>query len=1112
VSEPQYPEIASIDDGSASFMRHREDFRQANAAEDIMARVMRRRAQTAKPDASATANATGLGVVGTAAAIGSDIGEGIIEAPLAAAHGVVDAVRATGDLAGEFATWINDKLPVGGLVFDDKGVRFAGADEFKSVQKKGGSALSKIPQPIQAPDSTTGKLVEGISQFLTGFIVGGKALKGAKATAQAAGPLAKWALSAAQGAVTDFTVFDAHEARLSDLIQSQPALANPITEYLASNPEDSEAEGRFKNALEGLGLGVATDGMLLGLKTLRQARIAKATQNQARAAAGLTEEVRPKIEPTEFQMLGDAEATAPLVQAGKVAKAADATTGIRPADVGKGETADLFVNFARIDSPEDVKTVIQDMADRLKPDIDDARRGKQTFKQIKLNAEQVNAWDVLMERRAGAPLNAEQSVAARQLWVSSADKLKSVAQEAAQNPSEANLFAFRKMLATHHAIQTEVIAARTETARALASWRIPAGSSAERFRDVSAVLEANGGGHLTREMADRVAKLANAGMYSEMDEFVRGSAYARTRDAMQEAWIMGLLSGPKTHIVNMMSNTSVIGMQMYERATAAQISKLLGTQGGVEAGEAMQQLFGITQGFKDALRYAKKAAITGETGFGMNKVELPRQGAISSEAFNLSNEGWAGRAVDGIGTLVRTPGRALGAEDEFFKTIGYRMELNAQENLKGRIAEILENPPESVRMAAVDQATYQTFTNTPGAIAQKLLSLTNQYPALKVLLPFVRTPANILRYTFERTPLAPLMQHVRADVAAGGARKDLALARMATGTAVMLTGADLAMSGQVTGGGPVDPAQRANLQRTGWQPYSVKLGKRWYAYNRLDPLGSTLGMTADMVEILQNTDGSDPNFDPEEAATAVTAAIGANVLNKTYLSGLADFFEAMADPKRRAEGFAQGLAGSLVPAAVNEVAKAQDPYAREVFTMLDAMKKRTPGLSDSLPLRRDLWGRPVETKSGIGWAYDAFSPIYSKKENPEPIDTELMRLEAPLSMPARRVGFDGVTVDLDRFPGAYSRYLELSGNELKDPAWNMGAKEFLNAVVSGDHPMSAVYQMRSDGPDGTKAEMIADVMNRYRAMARRQLLTEFPAIRAEVSERQDARRQLRGMR
>jgi hypothetical protein len=615
-------------------------------------------------------------------------------------------------------------------------------------------------------------------------------------------------------------------------------------------------------------------------------------------------------------------------------------------------------------------------------------------------------------------------------------------------------------------------------------------------------------------MADRVAKLANAGMYQELDTFVQRGVLARTGDAMQEAWIMGMLSGPKTHIVNVMSNAAVVFMQMYERKVASTVSSILGNNGGVQAGEAMTQWFGLTQSFKDGLRYAAKAAKTGETGFGMNKIELPQTAAITSDAFNLSSQTWAGRAVDGLGNIIRIPGRALAAQDEFFKTIGYRMELNAQalrqaagevhsglipaDGLKARVAELLENPPENLRMSAVDQALYQTFTNSPGKLAQSLQSLKAQYPALTVILPFVRTPANILKFTFERTPLAPLMASVRADLSAGGARQELALARLSTGTALMMVAADMAMSGIVSGSGPKDTRERQALERTGWQRNSIKIGERWYAYNRLDPAGSLLGLAAEMVEILNNSEDEDTEESVGEAAVAAVASISATVMSKTYLSSVADLFEAISDPKRYTESFVQRLVGSTVPAIVGEAARAADPYGREVFNMLDAIKRRVPGLSDDLPLRRDLWGRPVSHQSGLGWAYDVFSPIYTKPARNEPIDEEMLRLGKAVSMPSKKATFQGVNIDLNAYPGAYSRYVELAGNELKHPNYDMGAKDLLNAMISGEHFLSEIYNQGTDGVDGTKAEIIDAIVGEYRKLAREQVLQEFPEIQGEI--------------
>src|SRR5690606_20221031 len=63
-------------------------------------------------------------------------------------------------------------------------------------------------------------------------------------------------LGAAAGAV----VIAPHEERLSNLMEDFPALRHPVTEYLAAKPDASAAEGRSKNASEGIGLDLAVIG------------------------------------------------------------------------------------------------------------------------------------------------------------------------------------------------------------------------------------------------------------------------------------------------------------------------------------------------------------------------------------------------------------------------------------------------------------------------------------------------------------------------------------------------------------------------------------------------------------------------------------------------------------------------------------------------------------------------------------------------------------------------------------------------------------------------------------------------------------------------------------
>ncbi len=139
--------------------------------------------------------------------------------------------------------------------------------------------------------STTvaGSAVEGISQFMTGFIpIFGWA--GRAGTLAKAGSLTQKALSgtvsrgAIAGAVTDFTMFNGQEARLSNFIQQYPELQNPVTEFLAHDEDEGEIEGRIKNVLEGLGLEFAALGFIKGLKSMKRGK-------KIRAEGGSPEEV-----------------------------------------------------------------------------------------------------------------------------------------------------------------------------------------------------------------------------------------------------------------------------------------------------------------------------------------------------------------------------------------------------------------------------------------------------------------------------------------------------------------------------------------------------------------------------------------------------------------------------------------------------------------------------------------------------------------------------------------------------------------------------------------------------------------------------------------------------
>ncbi|MFQ1042716.1 hypothetical protein ACGH47_10475, partial [Gilliamella sp. CG16] len=156
--------------------------------------------------------------------------------------------------------------------------------------------IGQAPNPIQMPEvsppqTISGGITHGVSQFIVGFIPAVRATKFIKPLKN----VGSWVKGMIAGSVTDFTVFSPHEERLSNLVQEFPELANPITEYLQAKPDDSFAEGRLKNSLEGIIAGGLAEPLTRSLRLLKYSRI-KITGTEVRT------KVHHKIEALEVEL------------------------------------------------------------------------------------------------------------------------------------------------------------------------------------------------------------------------------------------------------------------------------------------------------------------------------------------------------------------------------------------------------------------------------------------------------------------------------------------------------------------------------------------------------------------------------------------------------------------------------------------------------------------------------------------------------------------------------------------------------------------------------------------------------------------------------------------
>ena len=595
------------------------------------------------------------------------------------------------------------------------------------------------------------------------------------------------------------------------------------------------------------------------------------------------------------------------------------------------------------------------------------------------------------------------------------------------------------------------------------------------------------------QLAQMVMDLPNE---EAMMKFAKEAVKPTWGDMMMEVWINGLLSGPITHSTNIISNAATVAWNIPERAVASMLNPK-----AVRPGEAAAMLGGVVESMGDAWRLAWKAFKEEQPQFGQAKLEMPRR-AITADALEVT--GMTGRAVDFLGAAVRLPGRFLMAGDDFFKAIAFRAELRAlakrqafreinDMSLTGKAAaqkakeiekNILDNPPESIKEAAQEFAAYTTFTRDLGEAGQKIQAAAS-LPIGRIILPFVRTPTNILKFAGERTPLALASRAVREEIAAGGERRALALAKIGLGSMTMAYMSTLAANGLITGGGPKDKTLRQIKMQTGWKPYSFKIGNEYISYARIEPLGSLFGLAADAADIM----GQLSEADAAKLASALTVAISRNVAQKTFVKGLAGTLNAVTSQEvKQVNSFLEKELPTILPysSALGQTAKNLDPVMREVNSIMDAFKAKLPGYSSDLPPHRNLWGEPVLLEGGLG--PDLLSPFYSSTMKDDKVAAELDRLQAPVTLPSKQIDRVPLT------PQQYDRYAVLAAH----PAGMPSLREKLEEVIASD-----LYRHGTDDPaDGGKITLLKMWVNNYRDLAKFQLRQEDADLDAKLRERE----------
>lgn len=588
---------------------------------------------------------------------------------------------------------------------------------------------------------------------------------------------------------------------------------------------------------------------------------------------------------------------------------------------------------------------------------------------------------------------------------------------------------------------------------------------------------------------------------------------------INEYRINNLLSGPLTHAANLGSN-----------AMKAIWMPLDGYMGSLWSGnprlrrESAQMFGAFIRYFSDSLKLAKMAFKLDSPILdrSLTKFDQPFTGGRSALSADYL-KGWMMQGkkegetlttfqemmADSFGWLgkwLRIPSRLMTAGDELFKQLNYRALLDVKytteamdRGLKG--ADVRAYVDERLRFAfdetgaarvtdknsleagALEYAREGTWTQDLGGdtLLGAVERAANSHPLIRTFIPFIRTPGNIFRDFVAHTPvLNYISKDIREAFKAGGERAAIAKGKATTGAMLYLGGTLLYNTGMLTGSPPQDPKARAALEATGWQAYSIRIGDTYYSYRRIDPVGMTLGIMADMAALRPYM--SEWQF--MEASAGFIAAITENLTNKTYMQGLAETLEAATNPIRHGEQYFGRFVSTLIPfsSAARFGRQQADSAMREMMDWTDYLRNTLPGASSHLGARRN-W----VTGDVVNYA------LLGSHKNDAVLE-ELNHLAdsvqgAPLET------LHGVKLSGEQ----YSRLLELHGTT------RIGGKtlhETLQALIeSPGYDVERV--IRGDPPDaerGPRATALRRIIAVYRQKAQNELLDGDADLRRLVRQ------------
>ena len=417
-------------------------------------------------------------------------------------------------------------------------------------------------------------------------------------------------------------------------------------------------------------------------------------------------------------------------------------------------------------------------------------------------------------------------------------------------------------------------------------------------------------------------------------------------------------------------------------------------------------------------------------------------------------------------------------------------------------------------------------------------------PWMSFVVPFVRTPTNILTFGVSRTFLGFLNKDTleastmwkksyREKMMSSqttAREKSEMVGRLATATATTSALMWYVSTNQdfITGYGSKKREQRDAEKLGGFQEYSIRIPAntpvlnpndtdKHVSYQRLDPMATMLGIMADLAEY-RKYDESGTDDAVSLVFSNIASTIVNNITNKSYVQGLDNLFNVLRDPTKNGERFLGNIAGGFVPNILNQAQNyEEDRMLRETRGIMDYMIKRTPLVKgskalgiDPLSPRRNLLGE-IETVPSHG-LNGVFNPIYSKEIPNSIVEQEMGAMGVGFSKPTELLG-GSKNLDMRDFRNeeggqtAYDRMAELSGTVKIN---NKTLKQSLEQLMGTSFYQSLPSAVDADkvGEKSPRIKEIQRYLRSFRSLARSEMLREYPQLQQAYYDAQQQKENL----